>query len=118
MKRLPNLKLIAAHLGGVFPYLRGRIETGFKAYPECKTNITETPSHYLKKVWMDSLCYDQDILKSSYAYSGADKILLGTDFPHQITDIEKAVERIRQLNISDEERRKILGENAAKLLKL
>ncbi|HYB68001.1 MAG TPA: amidohydrolase family protein [Candidatus Acidoferrales bacterium] len=55
---------------------------------------------------------------SSYAYSRADKILLGTDFPHQISDLEKAVERIRQLDISDEEKRRILGENAAKLLKL
>jgi aminocarboxymuconate-semialdehyde decarboxylase len=118
MKRVPNLKLVAAHLGGVFPYLRGRIETGFNAYPECKTNISEPPSHYLKKIWMDSLCYDQDILMSSLAYSGADKILLGTDFPHQITDIEKAVQRIRRLSVSDEEKQKILGENAAKLLKL
>jgi aminocarboxymuconate-semialdehyde decarboxylase len=118
MKRVPNLKLVAAHLGGVFPYLRGRIETGFNAYPECKANISEPPSHYLKKIWMDSLCYDQDILMSSLAYSGADKILMGTDFPHQITDIEKAVQRIRQLNVSDGEKQKILGENAAKLLKL
>jgi aminocarboxymuconate-semialdehyde decarboxylase len=118
MKRVPSLKLVASHLGGVFPYLRGRIETGFNAYPECKANISEPPSSYLKKVWMDSICYDQDILMSSYAYSGADKILLGTDFPHQISDLEKAVERIRRLNISEEEKRKILGENAAKLLKL
>jgi len=55
---------------------------------------------------------------SSYAYSGADKILLGTDFPHQISDMENAVGRIRKLEIGDEEKRKILGENAAKLLKL
>jgi aminocarboxymuconate-semialdehyde decarboxylase len=118
MKKLPNLKLIASHLGGVFPYLRGRIETAFHAYPECKTNISEPPSNYLRKIWMDSICYDKDVLMSSYAYSGADKILLGTDFPHQISDMEKAVDRIRQLDISDEEKRKILGENAAKLLKL
>jgi aminocarboxymuconate-semialdehyde decarboxylase len=118
MKRVPSLKLVASHLGGVFPYLRGRIEIGFNAYSECKTNISEPPSNYLKKVWMDSICYDQDVLMSSYAYSGADKILLGTDFPHQISDLEKAVDRIRRLNISEEEKRKILGENAAKLLKL
>jgi aminocarboxymuconate-semialdehyde decarboxylase len=118
MKKVPNLKLIASHLGGVFPYLRGRIEIGFNAYPECKANISKPPSHYLKKIWMDSICYDQDVLMSTYAYSGADKILLGTDFPHQITDMEKAVERIRRLDISDEDKQKILGENAAKLLKL
>ena len=39
---------------------------------------------------------------SSYAYSRADKILLGTDFPHHISDLEKALERITQLDISDE----------------
>ncbi len=118
LEKLPNLKLIASHLGGVFPYLRGRIETGYHAYPECKVNISKPPSHYLKKVWMDSICYDENILMSTYAYSGADKILLGTDFPHQITDIVKAVKRIKQLNITEEEKRKILGENAAKLLRL
>ena len=118
MKRVPNLKLVASHLGGVFPYLRGRIAIGFNAYPECRTKISEPPSEYLKKVWIDSICYDQDILMSSYNYSGAEKILLGTDFPHQISDMERAVERIRRLEIAEEDQRMILGENAAKLLKL
>jgi predicted TIM-barrel fold metal-dependent hydrolase len=118
LKRLPQLKLIASHLGGVFPYLRGRIERGFEAYPECRTNITETPSHYLKRVWMDSICYDNDILVSTHAFCGSGKIVLGTDFPHQITDLEKAVERIRRLNINNYEKQRILGDNAAELLKL
>jgi predicted TIM-barrel fold metal-dependent hydrolase len=55
---------------------------------------------------------------SSYAYSGADKIMMGSDFPHETGDLEKAVERIKRLNINDEEKRKMLGENAVKLLKL
>lgn len=67
---------------------------------------------------MDSICYDQNILMSSYAYSGADKIMMGSDFPHETGDLEKAVERIKRLNINDEEKRKMLGENAVKLLKL
>jgi aminocarboxymuconate-semialdehyde decarboxylase len=118
MKKLPRLKLVASHLGGVFPYLRGRIEICFRAYPECKMNISEPPSLYLKKIWMDSICYDQQNLLSSYAYSGANKIMLGSDFPHQISDLENAVERINRLSIPTEEKQKILGENAAKLLKL
>ena len=118
LERLPRLKLVASHLGGVFPYLRGRIDTGFQAYPECKANISKPPSHYLKQIWMDSLCYDRDVLMSTYAFSGAEKILLGSDFPHQIADLENAVERVSQLNIGDNEKKKILGENAARLLKL
>lgn len=118
LKKLPGLKLAASHLGGVFPYLRGRIDRGFEAYPECKVNITEPPSHYLRRVWMDSICYDLDVLASAYAFSGSEKIMLGSDFPHQIADLDNAVERIRQLNISDKEKERILGGNAAELLKL
>jgi len=118
LKRHPRLKLVASHVGGVFPFLRGRIETGFNAYPECKLHIQEPPSVYLKKVWMDSIIYDNDVLMSALVFSGAEKMMLGTDHPHQIGDIEKAVSRIKELDISPEEKELILGGNAASLLKL
>ena len=118
LERLPGLKLVASHLGGVFPYLRGRIEAGFHAYPECRVRISEPPSRYLRRIWMDSICYDGDVLISAYAFSGPERIVLGSDFPHQIGDLEHAVERIRRLEIGDEEKEMILGGNAAKLLKL
>jgi predicted TIM-barrel fold metal-dependent hydrolase len=118
LERIPNLKLVATHTGGVFPYLRGRIEIGYNAYPECKVNLSKPPSTFLKEIWLDTVCYDHDVLTSSYAYVGGDKMVLGTDYPHQITDIENAVNRIKALNISEDEKRAILGENAIKLLKL
>jgi aminocarboxymuconate-semialdehyde decarboxylase len=118
LARFPNLKLVASHLGGVFPYLRGRIETAYNAYPECKVNISEPPSTYLKKIWADSVCYNSDIFMSTYAFSGAEKLMLGTDFPHEIHDLYNAVDRIKSLKITEEEKEKILGENAIKLLKL
>jgi aminocarboxymuconate-semialdehyde decarboxylase len=118
LKRNPKLKLVASHVGGVFPFLRGRIDIGFNAYPECKLHIQEPPSKYLKKVWMDSIIYDNDVLLSALVFSGAEKMMLGTDHPHQIGDIEKAVSRIKELDVSPREKELILGENAAKLLKL
>lgn len=118
LKQLPNLKLVASHLGGVFPYLRGRIEIAHKAYPECKIHISEAPSTYLKKIWTDSIIYDSDVLMSTYSFSGADKIMLGSDFPHEIHDLEHSVERIKSMKIDEIEKEKILGENAIKLLKL
>jgi aminocarboxymuconate-semialdehyde decarboxylase len=96
LKRIPGLKLVASHLGGVYPYLRGRIETGFNAYPECKVKISESPSKYLKEIWMDSIIYDADVLMSTIAFSGADKIVMGSDHPHQIGDMRNAVGRTRR----------------------
>ena len=55
---------------------------------------------------------------STYSFLGHEKILLGTDYPHQISDMENAVNRVKKLGISDMEKAKILGENASVLLKL
>ncbi|MGD2200779.1 MAG: amidohydrolase family protein [Candidatus Bathyarchaeota archaeon] len=118
LERYPTLKVVASHLGGVYPYLRGRIDTGYHAYPECKENISRPPSHYLEKIFMDSIIYNNDVLLSALAFCGPEKIVLGSDDPHQIGDIEHAVERIRDLEISEDEKNMILSENARKLLKI
>lgn len=118
MERLPGLKLVATHTGGVFPYLRGRIEAAYRAYPEMRTHITRPPSEYFKQIWLDTVCYDSDVLASSLAFWGSDKIVMGSDYPHQIGDLENCVGRVRKLRVGDEQKEKILGVNAAKLLKL
>jgi len=119
LERLPNLKIVVAHTGGVFPYLRGRIEIGYNAYPECRVNIPSPPSVYFKKnVWVDTVCYDPNVLMSTYSFLGYEKILLGTDYPHQISDMENAVRRVKKLGIADMEKVRILGENAEILLKI
>jgi len=118
LEKYPSLKIIAAHLGGIIPYLIGRIDTCYQAYPECKVNIDKAPSEYLKRIWIDSICYNKEVFMCAYALLGPERILLGSDFPHQISDIERAVKRIRDLNIPEDAKRKILGENALKLLRL
>lgn len=118
-EKLPRLKIVIAHTGGVFPQLRGRIDIAYRAYPECRVNISKAPAEYLKKnVWIDTVCYDRDVFLSSYAFSGPERVVLGTDFPHQISDIERSVSRIKELDIGEEERMLIFSENARKLLKL
>jgi aminocarboxymuconate-semialdehyde decarboxylase len=118
LEKIRGLKLVATHTGGVFPYLRGRIDRGYEAYPESKVNIPKPPSAYLKEIWLDTVCYNEEVMFSSYSFVGGDKMVLGTDFPHQISDIEYAVGRVNRLKITAEEKQKILGGNAIKLLKL
>ena len=67
---------------------------------------------------MDSIIYNSHVLMSAIAFSGIGKILLGTDHPHQIGDIQKAVQRIKNLEISESDKSLILGGNAKELLKL
>lgn len=67
---------------------------------------------------MDSIIYDSDILMSAIAFSGADKIVLGSDHPHQIGDLANAVDRVRKLEISEDEKDMVLWKNAKELLKI
>ena len=47
----------------------------------------------------------------------SDKVIFGSDWPG-IASIKANIEAIRQLNLNEESKRKILGENAAKVLGL
>jgi predicted TIM-barrel fold metal-dependent hydrolase len=42
--------------------------------------------------------------------------LAGSDYPHQIGSIPKMLTSLQAINVSDDERRLILGGNAARLL--
>jgi len=116
--KYPSLKVVASHLGGTLPFLVGRIDTGYNRYPECKSLIKNPPSEYMKRIWVDSICYDKNVFMCGYSLFGPNKIVLGSDFPMGISDFEMAVKRIKDLKISEEDKEKILGENAKKLLGL
>ena len=118
LERLPGLKLVATHTGGVFPYLRGRIEAAYRAYPETKARIPRPPSEYFKRIWLDTVCYDPDVLRSSLAFWGPEKVVMGSDYPHQIGDLEMCVQRVKGLKIDGGMEAAILGDNAARLLKV
>ena len=118
LERFPELKLVATHTGGVFPYLRGRIEAAYKAYPETRARIPRPPSEYFRRIWLDTVCYDSEVLKSSLAFWGPGKMVMGSDYPHQIGDLENCVGRVKGLQIDGDNEAAILGDNAAELLKL
>ena len=62
--------------------------------------------------------FDPGALKLAIDFAGADHILAGSDYPHQIGSIPLMLESLRALPISEEDRAAILGGNAARLLRL
>jgi aminocarboxymuconate-semialdehyde decarboxylase len=117
-RRCPKIKWVLGHLGGAIPYLAERLDRGYEAFPECRVNIDQKPSEYLKKFYFDTVNFDLNALNLAVEFAGVDQILAGSDYPHQIGSLKKMKESLKNLNISKSEREMIQSENTKKLLGL
>jgi aminocarboxymuconate-semialdehyde decarboxylase len=117
-ERFPKIRWALGHLGGAIPYLAERLDRGYTAFQECRQNITQMPSTYLKRFYYDTVNFDPHAIELAIGFAGADHILAGSDYPHQIGSIEKMLESIQALNIPEASKKQILGGNAARLLGL
>jgi len=119
MDRWPNLKFIVSHLGGAIPYLAERIENCFQAYPECQKNVKgNSAKAYLKMFYYDTVSFFEPALMCAYQFVGADHMILGSDYPHVIGDIQESVTTIEALNIGDDEKNRIFSRNLLDLMHL
>lgn len=115
MDRFPNLKFIVSHLGGAIPYLGERIQNCYEAYPECRVNISGQPKDYLKRFYYDTVSFFEPALMCAYAFVGAGQMILGSDYPHVIGDIRKAISSIEELDIPGEDKQMIYSGNILRL---
>lgn len=115
LDRNPGLKIVAAHSGGYLPYAIGRSNHAFQVRPEA-AGCQHPPENYLKRIWFDSLAYEPHALRYLIDQYGVGQLVIGTDYPFDMGDydVHTLVDSIPGLG--EEERRQILGGNAAGLL--
>ena len=117
-ERYPRIRWALCHLGGAIPYLAERLDRGFHAFKDCRAHIDRPPSTYLKRFYYDTVNFNQGALKLAIDFAGADHILAGSDYPHQIGSIPSMLDAIGKLPVTDQQRAGIYGLNAARLLGL
>jgi aminocarboxymuconate-semialdehyde decarboxylase len=116
-EKYPNLRLCLSHGGGLVALNISRLDHAYKLRPEVRKSISQPPSTYLKKLCFDSIVHSIAALQYLTQVVGADRVVIGTDYPMAMGDFEP-VAKIEQLKLSAEERGQILGGNAAKALHL
>jgi aminocarboxymuconate-semialdehyde decarboxylase len=117
MDRFPKLEVNLPHAGGTFPWLIGRWDHGAKVRPELK-HMKQPPSSYLKRFTYDTIGHDDRINTNLVRLVGAERVTLGSDycFDMGLDDPLSTVSRIA--GVSAEDKARICGGNALKLLQL
>ncbi|MGH9786337.1 MAG: amidohydrolase family protein [Terriglobia bacterium] len=120
LDRFPGLKICAAHGGGYLPSYIARSDRCVSRDPNPCRNIrpiAKRPSEYLKQLYFDSMVFTAQGLRHLAAESGPGRIVLGTDYPFGWT--AEAVDHILSTSgLSDADKRAMLGETAARLLRI
>ncbi len=115
-KRFPAMKIIHSHLGGAVPTVLARWDS-VSTWEDAA--IPERPSIAARRMWYDTVDYgDVPALRAAVETLGAGQIVLGSDFPYENGKAyELCANYIRHAGLKPQDVTRILGENAAGLLR-
>ncbi|HEY8320147.1 MAG TPA: amidohydrolase family protein [Amnibacterium sp.] len=114
LDRHPGLRIVAAHGGGYLPTAIGRSDHAWRTRPDSRS-CAELPSSYLRRLWFDSLTHSPVQLRALIDAAGADRVLLGSDYPFDMGS-EDPVGAVREAALDPEIEDAVLSGTAAALL--
>jgi aminocarboxymuconate-semialdehyde decarboxylase len=111
------LRIVIAHLGGALPMLLQRLDNQMpRAFPE----LPERPSLAARRMWYDTVSHGHaPALLAAQQSLGADRLVLGTDFPYVRGEHYRgSVEYVRRAGFDPAETAAILDTAGADVLGL
>lgn len=122
--RHPKLKMVSVESGvGWIPFMLETMDYELiENAPEQAAELSRLPSEYFKDHWYATFWFEraQGNLQALMDSVGENNVLFETDFPHPTCLYPSPLEGIKEKmsTLRPETRRKVLGENAAKLYRL
>lgn len=110
--KYPGMKFVVLTGGAALPYCLGRLMRNHENHPDYAD-----PRAGFEKLYFDSLVFEPDVLEFLCQRVGAERIMLGSDWPFPIGDFKPA-DVVKNANISASDKDAILGGTAAQLLGL
>jgi aminocarboxymuconate-semialdehyde decarboxylase len=119
LDRFPNVKFIGAHGGGFLASYIGRFDNCNTLQAPCQ-RMKRKPSDYLRgpQLYFDSLVYSPQNLRNVITAAGASQVVIGTDFGFPIASTSPVDTVLQTPGLTAIEQRAILGETAARLIRL
>jgi aminocarboxymuconate-semialdehyde decarboxylase len=110
MDDFPELRVLLAHGGGVLPWLRGRLAHEQTIHPPGRDVLGA-----IGRFYVDTVVHDTDVLRGLVDFFGAERVLLGSDYPFDM-GVERPAEIVRALGLPAQQESAVLGSNALRLL--
>lgn len=112
----PGIELVLPHGGGYLPFYASRADHTWEVRPETRSRIPDhPPSHYMRMLHYDTVVFQPLYLRHLVEVVGADHVLLGTDFPFDMSETDPLGLVTATESLSDDDRVAISGGNAARL---
>lgn len=106
----PNLKLVCPHVGGVLPYLIGRLDYQVLALKRGGDRIKRAPHESLKRVWFDTVTGIGLGIQYAKDFAGVEKLMFGSDHPW--IDPQYNIDALDSVALTEAERQRIYSGNA------
>jgi predicted TIM-barrel fold metal-dependent hydrolase len=130
--RLPNLKVITHHGGGMVPFFEGRVGPGWDQlgartsdvdYKALLGELKQRPIDYFRGFYADTATFGSRMATlSAINFFGTDHVLFASDAPFDPEGgpmyIRETIKILDALEISEADRKKIYHDNAVELLRL
>lgn len=114
----PALQLVFAHGGGSFAYLLGRVDNAWRNRDIVRADCPNLPSSYCNRFHVDSAIFDVEALRLLVATMGAQRVMLGTDAPFPLGELEPGTLVEAAFAGDAATRDQILGGNARRVFAL
>jgi predicted TIM-barrel fold metal-dependent hydrolase len=128
-ERLPDIKIVAHHLGAMIPFFEGRVGYGLdqigtrtadEDYGALRASMQKRPYDYFKMFWADTAVFgSRAATECGLKFFGPDQVLFASDAPFDPEGgpmyIRETIKVLDGLDITPAEREKIYRRNAERL---
>lgn len=117
LDRHPGLKVCLVHGGGFLPYQVGRLQRGFTVYgTQHGARLTSAPLDLLHRLYYDTVLNSVDAIRLLIDLVGVERVLLGTDYPFALGDLDPLATLAAVPGLDDGDRKLIEHGNAQRVL--
>jgi aminocarboxymuconate-semialdehyde decarboxylase len=115
LERCTDLRVVLAHGGGALPSVRGRLDRAHAVQPQARERLDRSPGESMRRLFVDTVTHDRELLRDLVGWLGAGRLLLGSDHPFDM-GAERPLDDVHALGLPPVEEAAITGGTLGSLI--